>query len=63
MTTRRVPHLARLLQELNKNFLDANAHLSQAWGAHEMMRDALMHFSIAHKEMLEKIEEEKRREG
>ena len=52
MTTHNLAHLARLLQELNQNFHNANLYLSQAWDAHERMRDALKHFSIAQKERM-----------
>ena len=61
MTEPNLAHLARLLQDLNQNFHDANVHLSKAWGAHEMMRDALKHFSVAQQACLER--EEERREG
>ena len=41
MTDAKLAHLARLLQDLNQNFHDANVLLSKAWGAHEKMRNAL----------------------
>ena len=60
MTEPNLAHLAHLLQDLTQNFHDANVHLSKAWGAHEMMRDALRHFSMAQKAWLEREEEERR---
>ena len=60
MTTIPVEHLARLLQALNQNFTDANYHLSRAWVAHEMMRDAIFHLTMAYDPIVRG--EEKRRE-
>ena len=56
MTDDKVAHLTRLLQELTYNFYEANAYLARAWGAHAKMHDALDHFRMAQKKMVEELQ-------
>ena len=56
MTTIPVAHIARLLQDINQHFHDANVHLSKAWGAYMLMRDEIFHLTGAYHEWMQEVD-------
>ena len=56
MTDASLAHIARLIQDLNKQFTSANHHFSHGWLAHEMMRDTIVHLTVACQEMKREAE-------